>query len=61
MVRMVGKGGRYKEPKGEAEGLSAQDAVLIDEFCSQVAEIAARSLTKNRQEPENGEVDEGRR
>ena len=60
-MQMVGKGGREKEPRFEAEGLSAQDAVLIDEFCSLVAEIAARSLTKSRQEPENGEVDEGRR
>jgi len=53
-MQMVGKGGCDKEPKFEAEGLSAQDAVLIDEFCSLVAEIAARSLTKSRQEPENG-------
>jgi hypothetical protein len=26
---------------------------LIEEFCSLVAEIAARSLTKSRQEPDN--------
>lgn len=61
MMQMVDKGGREKERKSDAEGLSAQDAVFIDEFCSLVAEIAARSLTKSRQEPENGEVDESRR
>jgi hypothetical protein len=47
---------------GEAKVVASEaDAVLIEEFCSLVAEIAARSLTKSRQEPENGEVDEGRR
>ena len=57
---MEKKGG--KADAGRAKGvLSDEEAILVEEFCSLVAEIAARSLTKSRQEPENGEVDEGRR
>ena len=38
----------------EARGVPSEtDAVLIEEFCSLVAEIAARSLTRRHQEPDN--------
>ena len=50
---MVEKRG-LKTGLGQAEGVvSDEDALLIEEFCSLVAEIAARSLTKSRQEPDN--------
>jgi len=61
MVAVAGSRGPDDALSKEQTGIQDQDEVLIDEFCSLVAEIAVRSLTKNRQEPENGEVDEGRR
>jgi hypothetical protein len=50
---MVEKRGLKTGP-GQAEGVvSDEDALLIEEFCSLVAEIAARSLTRRHQEPDN--------
>jgi hypothetical protein len=58
---MVDKKGLRNDPMNDGGVLSDQDTALIEEFCSLVAEIAARSLTRGRQEPENGDGYEGRR
>jgi hypothetical protein len=58
---MVEKRGLKTGP-GQAEGVvSDEDALLIEEFCSLVAEIAARSLTRRHQERDNGAGSESRR
>ena len=58
---MVDKTGLQQDPR-KGEGLTSdEDTVLIEEFCSLVAEIAARSLTRSRPEPDNGASNEGRR
>jgi hypothetical protein len=47
--------------KGARGVPSDTDAVLVEEFCSLVAEIAARSLTRRHQERDNGAGSESRR
>jgi hypothetical protein len=54
MMERGGNKGPCGDRKGETGVLSDADAVLVEEFVSLVAEIAARSLTGRRSEPHNG-------
>jgi hypothetical protein len=58
---MADRKGRQSDLQGAECGLFCKDDVLVDEFCSLVAEIAARSLTRRLREPDNGASSESRR
>jgi hypothetical protein len=61
MVAMAGSRGPGDALSKELTAIRDEDEVLVDEFCSLVAEIAVRSLTRKGQERDNGEDHDGRR
>ncbi len=51
-----------KAEPGQAKGVVLdEEEILVEEFCSLVAEIAARLLTRGCEEPDNGGSNETRR